>query len=642
MNLFDLVDKTPQQTAYASDWRPDEPPDLSEFDEIGIDFETDGLKWWAGNKPIGAAVWTPKRSYWLPWGFRGGGNLDEAVVKRFFHEQVKHKKIRNLNVGFEVQMALAWGVDLEAQGNTMSDAGHWAALLDDWRKRFSQEELVKDFLGRDTTWDPSIDKSHMVDYHASRIAAGALGDVNDVHAMWEVMRPRLEEEDLMRVLDLEERAVWPTCEMVRNASPIDTEKLVRWEREVASEMHRLLIEVHAETGVKVNPDSSKDWQRLYDKLGIEIVDFTDGTVPAPSFTDEVLRRANNPSVEKARRAGKLADLLSKFFTKFRKTIGPDCLLRYSLHQMRSDEGGTVSGRYSSSAIKVDRERIGTNIQAVSHPEKQEALYGPGWMVRELFVPACPGCGKPKPACACGKSAGTKYLSADADAAEYRIFADLVKSERLIQAYRENPRMKFHRKVQEFIGPHAPDLIYKDVKNLDFMKIYGGGMTKMAFMLRHITAAQFRQLTKEKAKWSHPLLRRTLEVNAIYNRELPEVEPFLKKMMAEAEINGFVRTELGRRMRFPTKQRLHKAANGVIQGTAADDNKEKLIELHAERKATGFIMRLTNHDEVCGDSPDRRCAEMVGEILDRQTYARNRAIPALWNTAEGENWKECKD
>ncbi len=37
------------------------------------------------------------------------------------------------------------------------------------------------------------------------------------------------------------------------------------------------------------------------------------------------------------------------------------------------------------------------------------------------------------------------------------------------------------------------------------------------------------------------------------------------------------TVLGRRSRFPNRERLHKALNGIVQGGAADVMKQKLVE-----------------------------------------------------------------
>jgi DNA polymerase I-like protein with 3'-5' exonuclease and polymerase domains len=110
-------------------------------------------------------------------------------------------------------------------------------------------------------------------------------------------------------------------------------------------------------------------------------------------------------------------------------------------------------------------------------------------------------------------------------------------------------------------------------------------------------------------------------------------------MHAAEHRGYVKTILGRRSRFPDKKRIHKALNCIVQGSSTGDYmKMKLVELHRERKRTGFVMRAPVHDEVIGDVPDQESAKMVTEILDRQSL--DLRVPILWETVTGSHWGEC--
>lgn len=160
----------------------------------------------------------------------------------------------------------------------------------------------------------------------------------------------------------------------------------------------------------------------------------------------------------------------------------------------------------------------------------------------------------------------------------------------------------------------------------------------------------------------PRLDPVREIKDIYNRELPEVEPLLRKASHLAQSHcdefccktqisralhaeglphrGYVKTVLGRRARFPNGFGLHKALNRVIQGTAADIMKRKLVELHKARKHTGFLMRMTVHDEVCGDSPDTESDRRIMEILNHQSFSDLR-VPILWSSDAGASWADAK-
>jgi DNA polymerase I-like protein with 3'-5' exonuclease and polymerase domains len=69
-------------------------------------------------------------------------------------------------------------------------------------------------------------------------------------------------------------------------------------------------------------------------------------------------------------------------------------------------------------------------------------------------------------------------------------------------------------------------------------------------------------------------------------------------------------------------------------------KTKLVELHRERKNTGFTLRYTVHDEVDGDVPNEESAKKVTEVLNSQSFP-DLKVPILWDVQTGSNWAECK-
>lgn len=611
------------------DWRPEAPPVLDSMRDIELDFETTGVKWWDGDEPIGVAIGTPDGLYrYLPWGHRGGGNLDKAVVVRWFREQVKHKNIRNHTTKFECHMARVLGIDLEAQGNTVTDVAHHAALLDDHRKRFALNELALDELGERKV--DGLDKSRMASYHAGQVAAYAEQDVRLVRLLVDRYRPRLEEEGLTRVLELENELIYVVVEMERNGARLDVSLLKDYAQRAQKELENTIWKIYRDTGLRVSPDSSKDAEKLFRHLGIPITAFT----PAgrPSFTADVLRGVDHPSVKDLVHAGKLADLMSKYTSKYLHNLGPEGILRYALHQLRAETqpgetSGTVSGRFSSTAIKAGRESYGANIQQVMAVDKQTRTYGADYIIRKLFVP----------------NDGEYWLSADAAQIEYRIFAHYAASPKILAAYAANPRLKFHDLIWEMLRPHKRDLSYKATKNLNFAYIYGAGLLKMAVMLEFITQYDADMLRQEYAPRpvpkNHPALRQIVEVRNIYNDQIPEVAPLLAKASRLAEERGYVKTILGRRSRFPNKYRLHKALNAVIQGSAADIMKRKLVDLHKARHETGLKLWFTVHDEVDGSIPNADGARKVEAILNEQSF--DMKVPILWDVETGQNWAECE-
>lgn len=633
-NLWDLI---PEPVVSNHErWVPEAPPSLAGIRDVELDCETTGLKWWEDDRPIGIALRTPNgRCQYLPWGHRGGGNLDEAVVRRWAQTELRGKRITNLNTRFDIHMMRAWGVDLEAQGNEVSDVGHYAALLDDHRQSFSLESIAQDYLGVGKVND-GMDKTRMAYYHAGRVAAYAEQDVRLVGELKAKMWPLLDEQDLQRVRALEDKVIYVVCEMEKNGAIIDMELLERWILQSEGDLVRCLLEIHKLTGFNINPASSQDRARLFQKLNLPIAHTDKG---APSFTDEVLKTIDHPVIGLLRRASKLTSLRSKYLLKYKKAVDSKGILRYSLHQLRAQksdmdsagESGTVSGRFSSSSVTND---VGANIQQVMKAAKQRVSFGFGeddethddeiFIVRKLHKP---GSGL--------------FLSADAMQIEYRLFAGYAKSPRVLEAYKQDPLMSFHKFVWGMLKPFKPDLTYRRTKDCNFAKIYGAGLTKLAEMLEFITHEEAESLRKTKAGRMHPKLAQALAVDTIYNREMPEVPVLLREASTLAERRGYVHTLLGRRMRFTDKYaRVHKAFNGVVQGGAADIMKQKLVELHDARKDTGLLLRYTVHDEVDGDVPDESAAKRVGDILNHQSFPEL-PVPILWEVATGPTWKDCK-
>jgi DNA polymerase I-like protein with 3'-5' exonuclease and polymerase domains len=665
--LFDMSGTNVNSDQY-SEWRPDDPPILNGAKEIIIDYETTGLRWWDGHRAIGVSYYIPAdgRTGYLPYRHKQGPNIDEAVMIRWHKEQLKDVRITNANTRFEVHIARNDGVDLEEQGCQVSDVQHYAALLDDHRRKFSLEKLCEDFLSDEvkvkTIDGVELDPTRMQEYHPGMVAVRGMADVRQVHKLKEVMWPRLDAEDLQRVRQLEDDIIYPVCEMEKNAQPVDVTKLKRWRQEAEEEHMRCLYRMARTVGFQVNPDSGKSMARLFQHLGIPITSFTpvtydeDGTKRggAPSFTAAVLDAINHPVIEDVKRAGRLADVLSKALVKYDKTISQDGLLRYALHQLRSDEGGTISGRFSSSAFtnvgEDELRSVGANIQQVMAVSKQRVQWGFDedddshdeeiYAIKELFIPG-----------------NGLFLESDAAQIEYRIFASRAGTPKVLEAYAKNPWLKFHHLVWEMLKPYKPDLTYKHQKNLNFAYVYGAGLAKIALMMGFITEQEFTELHRQYPKGipsDHPKLATALQIKRIYEQQLPEVPLLLQRaahlaksqcddrcnrrdeLHAKYPHQGFVRTVMGRRMRFPNGNRLHKALNGVIQGDGAEINKTKIVELHRARKYTGLKMRMTVHDAITGDVPDAESARRVDEVLNRQSFTEFQ-VPILWETKTGNNW-----
>lgn len=614
----------PQQHEHST-WQPQPPPSLTGIDNITLNVETNGLHWSKGDKPIGITVGSldGKFNQFMPFAFDGGGNLDENVVKEWARRELRNKHITNTNTRFDIHMMRVWGIDLEDQNNTVSDIQHYAALLDDHRKRFALDILAKDYLGGIEV--PKLDETHMQQYAAYEVAARAEYQTKLVADIRNVMWPMLDEQDLQMIRQLEDDVIFPVCEMEKNGAQIDQELLEQFSRECIAKHQQLLKEVSDECGFPFDL-STESWQRLFSKYELPMKTLASGKT---SFAEDVVSRIDHPVVRKAHLADQYDSLNSKTFAAYRKLIDSDGVLRFDINQLRGDEGGTVSGRFS----------IGY-VQQVPNADNHKKVFGDDLFPRKLFV-----------------AKTGNVLSADAAQIEYRIFAHYANNPKVLAAYKEDPRLSFHKLLHGMIKKFKPDMLYTDQKSMNFMKMYAGGLIKIAVMMGHITAEEGEEIRQANTMRTDPRLARARDINTIYERELPEVKPLQSRAIHLAKTKcdkycyndalhqkiqhqGFVTTYLGRRSRFQNDYKTYIALNRIIQGTAADYNKIKIVELHRQRKQTGFLMRLTVHDEVVGDATTPETMQKVSDVLNEQSLPGLK-VPILWEVNAGRSWGDCK-
>jgi len=598
---------------------PDAPPDLTGIDHIILNFATSGLNWAHGHRPVGVTIATPDGGLvrFLPFAFKGGGNLDEAIIKRWMQEQVRGKKITNSKTKFDIHHAREWGVDLEAQGCTFSDIQHSAALLDDHRKRFALDILAAEYL-KDSVGVPRVDETRHSDYHAAEVAERERYTALTVGRLLDVFAPQLIEQDLLRVQALEDSVIPSVVEMEKNGALIDVELLERYSRECTVRHGELMREIIEEAGFAFD-HTSKAWQRLFEKCNLVLGD---------SHAESVVGVVEHPLIKKAFFAGQIASLNSKTFAAYRSKLDGD-VLRFEINQLRGDEGGTVSGRFS----------IGY-VQQVPNYDNHSSVFGDEWFPRSLFVPRS-GC----------------YLEADAAQIEYRLFAHFAGNAKVLASYKEDPGLSFHKMTWEMMKQYKADMLYGHQKNFNFARQYGARSVKLAIMMKFITQAEGDEI-RAASRWNDPRLKQIHEIEAAYKQMMPEGEELLDRAshLAKPECDkycrksdkfhreklphrGYVKTIIGRRSRFPTSYKTYIGLNRVLQGSGADIMKQKLVELHNARKDTGFLMRMTVHDAVGGDAQQPETLERVKTILNEQSFPLR--VPVIWECGEGKNWAEAK-
>jgi DNA polymerase I len=573
------------QTAPASprsDRGYDPLPDLPAGAGVALDTETTGLEVRQGARAFCLSVATGDDEWCVPWN-------DRAAA--WARDQLAGRDVVLANAKFDLGMLRADGLDLEALGVRPHEVAHPAALLDDSRRHFGLHELASDRLGVGKVVLPP---GPVHELPIAVVAPYARRDARLTYDLYQSYQQDIDKEGLRRVLTLEDDLIYCTLSMEEVGCPLDMRKLEKWVAQVERARVERLLELWRLTGLRVNPTSGPDLVKLRAHIGMSHSGHTTAG-GAESFTEEVIEEYAETSREfrLALEARQLASFLSKYLIKYRDAVDARGVLRYRLHQLRADEGGTITGRYASSHV---------NIQQVTKYDKQAEVLKP-WRLRDLFVP----------------ERGKLFLDADMSQVEFRLFAHYADvppphSTRLAEEYRKDPDLDFHKVVMAWTG-----LIRSYAKNVNFAKLYGAQADKIAWMCG-IKVSEAEALVKK------------------YDAKFPEASRLMRYCERLAKRRGYVRTLLGRRRRYHEGDRHYSALNSVLQGGAADLHKLALLALYNELKKE-FRLRATVHDEVIGDVASKRVAAQVAELLNEQRFALK--VPVLWQLTTGRSWGECK-
>jgi DNA polymerase I-like protein with 3'-5' exonuclease and polymerase domains len=432
------------------------------------------------------------------------------------------------------------------------------------------------------------------------------------------MYPELDRQDLRRVQKLEDDVIPAVVEMEKNGAPLDMDLVQQYRRECQQAYESLLWDISREAGFAFE-HTAKGWAKLLDHLHL----------PQPESYDEAaLSLIKHPLVQKGQFASQHASLMSKTFDAY-LAHAYEGVLYYDINQLVNDDGGTVSGRFS----------IGY-VQQVPNADNHRSAFGDLWYPRRVFRPLV-----------------GDYLEADAMQIEYRLFAHYANNPDVLAAYREDPRLSFHKMSWAMMKKYKPDMLYTHQKSFNFAKQYGAKSIRLAHMMGFITEKEGEEIRAAK-RWDDPRLAVIHEIEAAYKKMMPEGDMLLDRashlampectkycrkgdaLHRQYRHQGYVRTITGRRSRFPNGYKTYIGLNRVIQGSGADIMKVKLAELHAARKTTGLLMRMTVHDAVGGDAQQPETKQRVAEILNRQSFPELK-VPILWDCNTGRTWADCK-
>jgi DNA polymerase I-like protein with 3'-5' exonuclease and polymerase domains len=611
-----------------TEWVPVEelPSTPSAIKEIAIDLETKdprikthGPGWPTGNGDVvGIAICYEGFTAYLPFGHEGGGNLDRKIVLNWFEKEIASHSADKIfyNAAYDVGWIRHLGIELEGR---ILDAMLAAPLLNENRFSYSLNAVAYDYLGemkseaalREAAQEFGVDpKGELYKLPATFVGEYAEADARLTLQLWQTFKSELSKEDLWQVFDLETE-VLPLCiEMTRRGIRVDLDEAERLKQDLLKEVKKILSGIQKETGISIELWAAASIAKVFDQLKIPYGRTKTGL---PSFTKNFLSQHEHPIAQKIAEAREYDKIGNTFLSSIFRYTEKDRIHGH-INQLRSEGGGTVSGRISMA---------NPNLQQIPARNPDMAK-----KIRGLFLP----------------EEGERWASMDFDQQEPRILVHfssltnkgLTGSDAFVQAYRTKEKTDFHQMVADIAS-----IPRKQAKTINLGIMYGMGQTKLAEQL---------DVSTDDAK---RLMRQ-------YHDDVPFVKELMdavQRKVSHRDKGGFVRSLLGRKCRFDLwepnlfvsskalpKEEAHieygdnikraytyKALNRLIQSSAADQTKASMAAIYKEK---GKIPLVQIHDELAFSVSDEKEAR---ELCTAMEDAVELEVPTPCDISLGPNW-----
>jgi len=412
----------------------------------------------------------------------------------------------------------------------------------------------------------------------------------------------------MDVFDLETSLIPVMLDMREKGVKVDIDNAEQAKKILTLRKQDLIKDIKHETGVKIEPWVARSVASVFNHYGLHYNKTENND--QPSFTKAFLQACSHPIAAKILRLRELDKATNTFIDNILK-FAHNGRIHCEFHQLRSDDGGTVTGRFSSS---------NPNLQQI--PARDPEIKA---MIRGLFVP----------------DEGCKWGSFDYSSQEPRLLVHWCASvgkkfrspmiDDVVAQYHEGDA-DFHQMVADMA-----DISRKQAKTVNLGIMYGMGVGKLSHTM---------DIDTQEAK----------ELLNTYHNKVPFVKGLADLVSTQASKHGKIRTISGRLCRFdmwepktfgynkPMKREeaekeygpvlrrafTYKALNRLIQGSAADQTKVAMAECYKE----GLVPLLTVHDELCFNVESEEQASRIKEIMETSMELK---VPSKVDQELGDNW-----
>jgi DNA polymerase I len=585
-------------------------------DVYTIDFETEAIQDGTGKapKPVGVAIWEPgKQPRYMSWGHPTGNNCLEYEAKSEI-ARVWDRGVLFHHGKFDISVAMEhWRLQMP---KVWDDTMYQIYLHNPLAKSVSLKPSAKTLLGIEPEeqdavadyvmakgWTKARSKAgaFISKCPASLIEPYAIGDVFRTRSLHDYLRPEMIERKWEDAYQRELQLAPILMDMEKRGVRIDRPKL--W---IDIQIYGVFFEqvteyIQKRIGKRFNVDSPAELARALVDSPVVNKDLLAKTPTGRYSTARSSLEAavqDGPLLAALRYRGALKTLLSTFMKPWYDMSCHDGHLHPSWNQVRGDEYGTRTGRLSCSAPNLMN--VPTEFEDVDMPG-----YPPMIFMRRYILP----------------DEGEVIISADYNGQEMRLLAHFAEG-RAAEIYRTDPTADFHEIAKNIIRDEAGlSFPRKKIKITGFSLIYGAGIDNLAKQLGvdFATAKRLRD---------------------VYLRSIPGLREFIADVTSRPGVrtwgNRWIPVDRPEGTNWDFS---YKLPNHLIQGSAADQTKQSIIEYNKLNPTGRFL--LTVHDENDVSSPP----EHVAENTEKLRYAMEKLpgfdVPFVVDVEIGYNWHNMK-
>jgi DNA polymerase-1 len=640
-----------------TEWvQPTEYPDLRSYDEIAVDLETrdPGLKSKGSGavtgegEVVGIAVATYNNKWYFPIAHKEGPNMDRKKTLEWFKDILECPATK---IFHNAMYDVCWIRNLGLKINGLIvDTMIASSLLDENRFSYTLNTLSWHFLGEgkneralnEAAKQRGLDaKADMWQLPAQEVGTYAEKDAELTFKLWQHVKKLMIEQDLQDVFNLETDLFPCLVDMRFLGVRVDMPQAHDLRKKLIAQEQVLLQEVQKETNIDVQIWAARSIQKVFDKLKLSY----ERTAKSgePSFTKNFLSNHEHPIIKKIAEARRINKVNTTFIDTILKHEHKG-RIHAEINQIRSDDGGTVTGRFSYA---------NPNLQQIPARDPDT-----GPLIRSLFIP----------------EEGCKWGCFDYSQQEPRLVAHyalrygLSSVNTIADSYDSDPSTDFHRIVAEMA-----EIPRSQAKVINLGLFYGMGKAKLQAELgvSKFKAEELFNKYHSKVPFVKQLMNEIMkaaankgQIKTLLNRKcrFPKYEPILRgsdwgkyvpaedqtRMEDLQKMGPYLKDEEGEVLKDkegnPQKNYWHnnatrraftyKALNKLIQGSAADMTKKAMLDLYKE----GIIPHIQIHDELDLSVEDDKHAQKIKDVMESAVDLK---IPNKVDYESGPNWGSIK-